>query len=53
MWEIIKSGGPLMVPLIGCAVLSIAYIIERLWVFVQLPSSEAAQQEFDEQPAWA
>ena len=48
MWEIIKSGGPLMVPLIGCAVLSIAYIIERLWVFGQLPSSEAAQQELDE-----
>ena len=48
MWEIIKSGGPLMVPLIGCAVLSIAYIIERLWVYGQLPSSEAAQQELDE-----
>ena len=48
MWETIQSGGPLMVLLIGCAVLSIAYILERLWVFSQLPSSEAAQQELDE-----
>ena len=48
MWEIIKSGGPLMVPLIGCAVLSIAYIIERLWVFGQLPDPEVAQAELDQ-----
>mgnify|MGYP001199185371 CR=1 FL=1 len=45
MWEIIKSGGPLMVPLIGCAVLSLAYIIERLWVFSRLPDRAQAQQE--------
>jgi len=47
MWEIIKSGGPLMVPLIGCAVLSLAFIIERLWVFGRLPSGEQAQEELD------
>ena len=47
MWEIIKSGGPLMVPLIGCAVLSAAFIIERLWVFSRLPGREEAQLELD------
>ena len=28
MWEIIQSGGPMMVPLIACAILAIAYSIE-------------------------
>jgi biopolymer transport protein ExbB len=45
MWEIIKSGGPLMVPLVGCAVLSLAFIIERLWVFSRLPSRTQAQED--------
>ncbi len=45
MWEIIKSGGPLMVPLVGCAVLSLAFIIERLWVFSRLPGRTQAQED--------
>ena len=32
MWEIITSGGVVMVPLIACAVLAIGYAIERLWI---------------------
>jgi biopolymer transport protein ExbB len=47
MWDIIQSGGPLMVPLVGCAVLSLAFIIERLWVFSRLPGREDAQVELD------
>ncbi|MCY3666561.1 MAG: hypothetical protein OXH81_12945, partial [Gemmatimonadetes bacterium] len=47
MWEIIQSGGPMMVPLIACAILAIAYSIERLWIFSQLPTSEEAQSELD------
>lgn len=31
MLEIVKSGGWLMVPIIGCSVLALAIIIERLW----------------------
>ena len=45
--EIIKSGGPLMVPLIGCAVLSLALIIERLVVFRRLPDRDGAQEELE------
>jgi biopolymer transport protein ExbB len=47
MWEIIKSGGPLMVPLIGCALLALAFIIERMVVFSRLPTRDQAQQELD------
>jgi biopolymer transport protein ExbB/TolQ len=47
MWEIIKSGGPLMVPLIGCALLAVAYSIERFWVFSRLPNAAAAKAELD------
>ena len=47
MWEIIRSGGPVMVPLVGCAVLSLAFIIERMWVFGRLPSHTQAQEELD------
>jgi len=47
MWEIIKSGGPLMVPLIACAVLSLAYTIERLWVLGRVPRSEEAGAELE------
>ena len=48
MLEVIKSGGPLMVPLIGCAVLSLAFIIERFFVFRRLPSRDRAQEELDQ-----
>ena len=47
MWETIQSGGPLMVPLIGCAVLALAFILERMWVYSHLPSRERAQEELD------
>ena len=47
MLEVIKSGGPLMVPLIACAVLSLAFIIERFWVLRRLPSRDVAQEELD------
>ncbi|MCY3762840.1 MAG: hypothetical protein OXH50_16450, partial [Gemmatimonadetes bacterium] len=47
MLEIIKSGGPLMVPLIGCAVLSLALIIERVVVFRRLPDRDEAQEELE------
>jgi len=47
MWEIIKSGGPFMVPLILCAVLALAYAIERFWVFSRLPSPDEAQEDLD------
>ena len=47
MLEVIMSGGPVMVPLIGCAVLSLALIIERFWVFRHLPSTDRAQEELE------
>ena len=47
MWEIITSGGPVMVPLITCAVLAIAYAIERLWVLGHMPDQDEAKQELD------
>ena len=47
MWEIIQSGGPLMVPLIICAVLTIGYSVERLWVLGKLPDPEASKAELD------
>jgi biopolymer transport protein ExbB len=36
-----------MVPLIGCAVLALAFILERMWVYSHLPSRERAQEELD------
>lgn len=31
MWEIIKSGGWLMLPILACSVIALGIIIERLW----------------------
>ncbi len=31
MWEIVKSGGWLMIPIIACSAISLAIIIERFW----------------------
>lgn len=31
MWELIKSGGWLMLPIIACSIISLALIAERLW----------------------
>ena len=47
MWEIVKSGGPLMVPLTICAVLAIAYTIERLWILGHIPAPGRAKEELD------
>ena len=48
MWEIIKSGGLIMWPLMLCAVLSIAYIIERLWVLSKVPDEVRAKRQLDQ-----
>ena len=48
MLEVIQSGGPVMVPLIGCAILSLAFIIERFFVFRGLPNRESAQEQLDQ-----
>ena len=47
MWEIVKSGGPLMVPLTICAILAIAYTFERLWVLGHIPAPDRAKEELD------
>ena len=36
-----------MVPLVACAVLSIAYILERLWVLSRVPDGEEAKTQLD------
>jgi biopolymer transport protein ExbB len=35
MFEIVKSGGLLMIPILGCSVIAAAIIIERLWTLQQ------------------
>ena len=47
MWEIIRSGGPVMVPLVACAVLAIAYAIERFWILGHMPGQDEAKEELD------
>ena len=47
MWEIIQSGGPMMVPLTICAVMGIAYTIERAWVLKGMPEPEQAKSELE------
>lgn len=32
MWELVRAGGWLMVPIIACSVIALAIILERLWV---------------------
>jgi biopolymer transport protein ExbB len=48
MWETIQNGGPLMIPLILGAILTITYSIERLWVFSKTPGPEEAKAQLDE-----
>lgn len=48
MWEVIKSGGPTMVPLLLCSVLAIAYIIERIWVLFRIPGGRSAQEQLEQ-----
>ena len=31
MWEIVKAGGPFMVPIILCSIISAGILLERLW----------------------
>lgn len=31
MWELIKSGGWIMLPIIVCSILAVAIVVERLW----------------------
>jgi biopolymer transport protein ExbB len=31
MWEIVKSGGPFMVPIIVCSIVLVGIVLERLW----------------------
>ena len=31
MWEIVKSGGPFMVPIILCSIVLVGIVLERLW----------------------
>ncbi|MEW6751388.1 MAG: MotA/TolQ/ExbB proton channel family protein [Candidatus Latescibacterota bacterium] len=52
MWDIIVSGGPVMVPLIGCAILAVAFAIERFWVLSHLPSASRAKEELDRAEAF-
>ena len=31
MWEIVKSGGPFMAPIILCSIVLVGIVLERLW----------------------
>ena len=31
MWELIKSGGWIMLPIVLCSIIAVAIVIERLW----------------------
>lgn len=31
MWDLIQSGGILMIPILGCSIIGLAIVIERLW----------------------
>ena len=46
MWELIKSGGWLMLPIIACSVIAMAIVLERLWAYRTrkvLPANLVAQ----------
>ena len=46
--ETLLAGGILMIPLGLCAVLSLAFILERVWVLSRIPDEQAAQQTLEE-----
>ena len=48
MWEIIQSGGPLMVPLILCALLSLGLSIERFLIYNSLPGRDQSEDELEQ-----
>ena len=46
MWELIKSGGWIMLPIVLCSIIAVAIVIERLWTLRAsrvTPSSLLAQ----------
>ena len=47
MLEIIQSGGPLMIALIICGLLSVCLSIERFLVLNALPNAEQSQEELE------
>ena len=47
MLEIIQSGGPLMIPLIICGLLSVGLSIERFLVLNSLPDEEESKEELE------
>jgi biopolymer transport protein ExbB len=48
MIELIRSGGPVMVPLLICSLLAIAYAIERLWILSRIPGDDVAEGQLEE-----
>ena len=46
--ETLLAGGILMILLGLCAVLSLAFILERVWVLSRIPGEQAAQQTLEE-----
>jgi biopolymer transport protein ExbB len=42
MFKLIIQGGPLMVPLVLCSLLSVAFILERLWSLHKIPTKMEA-----------
>jgi biopolymer transport protein ExbB len=42
MFKLIIQGGPLMVPLVLCSLLSVAFILERLWSLHKMPTKMEA-----------
>ncbi len=46
--ETLMSGGILMIPLGLCAILSLAFILERVWVLSHIPAEQEAQATLEE-----
>lgn len=42
MFQLIVQGGPVMVPLVLCSLISLAFIIERLWSLHKIPTKTEA-----------
>ena len=48
MIELIRSGGPVMIPLLICSLLAIAYAVERFWILSRIPGSNEAEEQLEE-----
>ena len=35
MWELVKAGGWLMLPIIACSIVAMTIVVERLWALRQ------------------